>query len=210
MLAITLTAQARHIGNRYRREDKQQTEATVEKKSEDFAALLLRNLVVGPPVGAPHISLNVNSKIDDGLVDLINDANKKLKIEVQEKVDEGGGEEAKKPTEEKKEERKEESADNKGSSPPTAENNSANADNPENNKSDTNDKKADAPADNKDDGGKDTPKESESAGDASNKTPEQPADGTGTKKPDDKSNDKPKRSNDSGRGRTTFEFGYSF
>lgn len=75
---LVLLAQARQIGNRFRRDDNNQklddnktdTEAQAEQGpgNDEF---WLRNLVVGPPVGAPHITLNVNSKLDDEFTDAI-------------------------------------------------------------------------------------------------------------------------------------------
>jgi len=97
LLAINLSVEARHIGNRFRRDEKHQSETTTVEKNDDFTALLLRNLIVGPPAGAPHITLNVNSKIDESqLDDLLK--NSQIK-DVREKVDEG---EPKKLNEEKK------------------------------------------------------------------------------------------------------------
>ncbi|XP_031632251.1 GATA zinc finger domain-containing protein 13-like [Contarinia nasturtii] len=74
LLVINLSAQARsiNIGYRVRRADDVSNEPT--KSGE----LLLKNSVVGPPKGAPLITLNVNSKLDDSdLNDIINKANKK-------------------------------------------------------------------------------------------------------------------------------------
>lgn len=210
LLAINLS-QARHIGNnRLRREDNHQSEASTEK-SVDVSELLLKNLVVGPPAGAPQISLNVNSKLDDGLIEFINGAESK---NVQEK------EEPKKSTEAKSTVENDEKAGSSTSKP----NNSAKSNGEENNRSDSADKKADAIGNTKDDGNKDTPKESDkpkSDGNFGDKTKKHSDDGKSDKKSDDKrnsSNDKSKsKSNDdSNRGKRgeiagpISGFGYSF
>ncbi|XP_055305765.1 protein PF3D7_1417600-like [Sitodiplosis mosellana] len=208
LLAINLSAQARHIGNnRFRRDDNHQSETTTDKNA-DGPAFWLRNLVVGPPVGAPQISLNVNDKIDDSLIEFINDAQKKV---AQEK------EEAKKPNEGNKVE----SEDQKGS-PPSKPNNNAKSNGEENKGSDSDGKKADATGNSKNDGSKDTPKESDkskSDGNFGDKTSEHD-DSKADKKSDDNKNSsndksKPKPSDDGGKGKDGGSavgrgFGYSF
>lgn len=208
LLAINLS-QARHIGNnRFRREDSQQSEASTEK-SVDVSELLLKNLVVGPPAGAPQISLNVNSKLDDSLIEFINDAENK---NVQEK------EAPKKSIESKSKIEDDEKAGSSTSKP----NISAKSNDEENNRSWH--EKADAIGNTKDDGNKDTPKESDKpkgGGNSGDKTKKHSDDGESDKRSDDKrnsSNDKSKsKSNDdSNRGKrgeingSISGFGYSF
>lgn len=74
LFAIGWLAQARHIGNRFRRNDLSANGNDKKSDAEPIPTEVefwLKNLIVGPPAGAPHISLNVNSKLDDSLSDAI-------------------------------------------------------------------------------------------------------------------------------------------
>lgn len=66
LLASSVSVHTRYVKNRFTRavEPSKTNETPVNDVPSDIA-FWLRNLVVGPPLGAPHITLNVNSKIDD-------------------------------------------------------------------------------------------------------------------------------------------------
>lgn len=143
--------QARHAGNRYRRaDDNNQAEhnrnGADSENGPNNAEFWLRNWVVGPPIGAPHISLNVKTEIDDDFTDLLDslngnnnegkENNNNLKLYDQNKADNN------------------EAADRKGSSPPAKKDNTATGNNQENNRNDSNDKKRKGNENNKGDGGK--------------------------------------------------------
>lgn len=73
LLALSLSVHTRHVGYRNRRADANPSnksteapkkQATTKETPNDFE-FWLRNLVVGPPLGAPHITLNVKTKLDD-------------------------------------------------------------------------------------------------------------------------------------------------
>lgn len=74
LMAASLTCQARVIENTFNRSDKQANDAgnTQDRSSSEgdgqIAEQILwwKNLVVGPPHGAPHISLRVDASHDDG------------------------------------------------------------------------------------------------------------------------------------------------
>lgn len=66
LASSSLSVHTRYVKNRFTRAD--EPSKTTETPANDLPndiAFWLRNLVVGPPVGAPHITLHVNSKIDD-------------------------------------------------------------------------------------------------------------------------------------------------
>lgn len=66
--------QGRHVGYRFRRADN--NEGNPNKKIDvainpNNAEFWLKNWVVGPPIGAPHITLDVNSNLDDDIAEVL-------------------------------------------------------------------------------------------------------------------------------------------
>lgn len=77
-MAVSLSVHARHVGNRFRRADNNEgipkkTDIGINPSNEFW----LRNLVVGPPIGAPHITLtqDVRNNLDGDIADVIRHLN---------------------------------------------------------------------------------------------------------------------------------------